>query len=111
MCPQGIGAIVASWERGDVSNREMHIIPFPGPFLGPFLADVGMRFTTEVAEGTEFKMGISVRGTLPPRGFLRKSVILRGLEVREVQECDSKGFAGWKATFTEKHSISYTSCQ
>ena len=26
--------------------------------------------------------------------FLRKNVILRGLWVREVQECDSKDFAG-----------------
>ena len=54
----------------------MHIIPF----LGPFLADSEMRFTTEVAEGTEFKMGIGVRVTLPPGVF--------------AQECDFRGVRG-----------------
>jgi hypothetical protein len=46
-----------------------------------------------------------------PRGFLRKNVILGELGVREVQECDSKGFAGLGVTFTKELSTYYTICQ
>jgi hypothetical protein len=36
--------------------------------------------------------------------FLRKNVILRELCLQKVQECDSKGFAGLEATFTQDGS-------
>ena len=69
----------------------------------------GRRFTTEFADGAETWSWLAVGGT-PPL-FLRKNVILGELRVENVQECDSKEFAGLGATFTKQSSISYTSCQ
>jgi hypothetical protein len=43
--------------------------------------------------------------------FLRKDVILRELRLQKVQEFDSKGFAGFEATFTQYGSTDYLICQ
>jgi hypothetical protein len=60
-----------------------------------FLLRASVTIETEQARGAaSFRFGKLVNRMTPPPAFLRKNVILKGMERRTAQECDSKWVTG-----------------